>query len=79
MDQLDRFDEQKYAIDDEENIEGIRCVAVPVHDDNEDGEVMGALSVAGPRRRMSMDRMETELKNILFESVNVIEVNSKFS
>lgn len=38
-----------YAIDDEEIIQGVFCIAVPVRD--ESGEVIGALSVAGPSVR----------------------------
>lgn len=45
-----------YAIDDEEIVLGVRCVAAPVVDNN--GRVRGALSVAGPAYRMSLARLE---------------------
>jgi IclR family transcriptional regulator, acetate operon repressor len=45
-----------YAIDDEEIVLGVRCVAAPVVD--KDGRVRGALSVAGPAYRMSLARLE---------------------
>ncbi|QHE92540.1 helix-turn-helix domain-containing protein [Pandoraea fibrosis] len=45
-----------YAIDDEEIVLGVRCVAAPVVDMA--GRVRGALSVAGPAYRMSMQRLE---------------------
>jgi len=43
-----------YAIDDEEEIEGIRCVAAPVFDF--DRRVVGAISVSAPSVRMSIEK-----------------------
>src|SRR5262249_36167422 len=43
-----------YAIDNEEGIVGIRCVACPVF--GHGGEVMGAISLAGPSIRMTKKR-----------------------
>ncbi|MBC8749815.1 MULTISPECIES: IclR family transcriptional regulator domain-containing protein [Paraburkholderia] len=45
-----------YAIDDEEIVPGVRCVAAPIVDN--EGRVRGALSVAGPAFRMSLARLE---------------------
>ena len=45
-----------YAIDDEEIVLGVRCVAAPIIDDN--GVVQGALSVAGPAYRLPRSRLE---------------------
>ncbi|WP_321896598.1 MULTISPECIES: IclR family transcriptional regulator domain-containing protein [Burkholderia] len=45
-----------YAIDDEEIVEGVRCVAAPIIDPA--GKVRGALSVAGPAFRLSLARLE---------------------
>ncbi|MEK6421265.1 MAG: IclR family transcriptional regulator C-terminal domain-containing protein [Burkholderia gladioli] len=45
-----------YAIDDEEIVLGVRCVAAPIVDN--EGVVRGALSVAGPAYRMSLARLE---------------------
>ena len=42
-----------YAIDDVENEEGVRCVAVPVRDHT--GEVVAAMSVAAPAYRFHLD------------------------
>ncbi|CAB3764864.1 IclR family transcriptional regulator [Burkholderia puraquae] len=45
-----------YAIDDEEIVLGVRCVAAPIVDS--EGRVRGAISVAGPTYRMSLPRLE---------------------
>jgi DNA-binding IclR family transcriptional regulator len=44
-----------YAIDDEEFILGVRCMAAPVFDAN--GEVTMALSVVGPKHRMTHQKL----------------------
>jgi IclR family transcriptional regulator, acetate operon repressor len=44
-----------WAVDDQEQAEGLRCVGAPVF--NEHGEVIGAISVSGPTVRMSDERL----------------------
>lgn len=48
--QLAEFRMQGYAIDDEENEGGLYCLAAPVF--NAAGEIIAAISVAGPKNRM---------------------------
>jgi len=48
--QLQGIRRRGFAIDDEENSEGVRCVAAPVFD--ETGEVVAALSISGPKSRL---------------------------
>ncbi|NWQ39446.1 IclR family transcriptional regulator [Bacillus sp. EB106-08-02-XG196] len=50
LQQLEWFAEQGYAIDDEENEEGLYCLAAPVYGANQ--TVEAAISVAGPKDRM---------------------------
>ncbi|KQU60160.1 IclR family transcriptional regulator [Rossellomorea marisflavi] len=50
--QLETFREQGYSIDDEENEEGLYCVAAPIFDARRD--VIAAISVAGPKERMTI-------------------------
>jgi IclR family transcriptional regulator, acetate operon repressor len=45
-----------YSIDDEEIVEGIRCVGAAIVDS--EGVVRGAISVAGPAWRMTLERFE---------------------
>jgi DNA-binding IclR family transcriptional regulator len=60
--ELARIRRQGVAIDYEEHIEGIRCLAVPVRDHS--GEVSAALCVLGPRNGMPQRRFR-ELREIL--------------
>jgi IclR family transcriptional regulator, acetate operon repressor len=56
MVELDIAAERGFALDDEENILGIRCVGAPVVDAT--GNVLGAISIAGPHWRLSIERLE---------------------
>lgn len=54
--EMSRTLKRGYAIDREENEEGVRCVAAPVF--GYDGRALGAVSIAGPAFRMGEDRLE---------------------
>jgi DNA-binding IclR family transcriptional regulator len=49
-----------YALDEEEFMDGVRCVAVPVWDGRD--EVTGALSLAGPAFRLTTDAAMTQVR-----------------
>ena len=70
MQHLSFVRENGYAIDDEENEEGIRCVAAPIR--NGSGRVEAAVSISGPTTRITMERIETELKKLICETANGI-------
>jgi DNA-binding IclR family transcriptional regulator len=71
--ELDRIRAEGVAFDDEERISGLRSVAVPLRTD--DGDVLGAISVAGPTSRLRGDRFRSELPDRLGSAANVIELN----
>jgi len=74
---LETVRERGYAIDDEERARGIRCVGAPIRDDA--GTVLGGISISGPAQRMTDERIESELEDLLLRSANVIEVNAELS
>ena len=53
--ELERIREQGYALDQEEAVEGLRCVAGPVF--NHTGQIVAAFSVAGPATRLTPARV----------------------
>lgn len=53
MDELTVVAARGYAIDDEENEIGARCIGAPIRDGS--GRVTGALSISGPSSRISED------------------------
>lgn len=57
---LDQVRRQGFAIDDEENEKGIRCVGAPIRDAS--GEVVAALSVSGPTARVTRERVTQSLQ-----------------
>lgn len=62
---LDKVAWQGYAIDDQEHEAGVVEIAAPVFDGN--GAVIGALSILGPKMRIT-DRRESELLSLLCRS-----------
>ena len=73
LEHLTMVEQQKYAVDDEENEVGIRCVAAPVHNDR--GEVIAGISISGPTVRMPLERIHHELKKEVINTAK--EVSSK--
>ena len=53
--EFDRIRAQGYSVDDEEAVEGMRCVAAPVM--NAWGEPVAGLSVSGPAFRLTRERL----------------------
>lgn len=59
---LKEIKKKGYAVDDEEQELGIRCIAAPIF--NYNGEVMASFSISGPASRMSEERVEN-LSNLI--------------
>lgn len=74
---LETVRERSFAVDDEELIEGLRCVAAPIQD--LDGGVLGAISVAAPANRMEDDRFLDETPDMVRSTANVIELTINHS
>jgi len=74
---LERVREQGYALDDEERMTGLRCVAAPIR--TADDAVAGAVSVSAPTGRMDDARFIDELPDLVRSTTNVIELNLNHS
>lgn len=70
FEELDEIREQGYAINNQENFEGIRAIGAVVH--NPDGSVFGAPAISGPTYRLQESEVE-DLTEILLESVEELE------
>lgn len=65
------------AFDDEERLAGLRSVASAVT--SESGDVLGAISVAGPTSRLRDGRFRRDLPDVVRSAVNVINLNVTYS
>ena len=74
--ELDRIEERGYAIDDEERVPGIRCIAVPI---TNDADLLGSVSVSGPATRLTDEYIESEIETKINQVSNIIEVNTRLS
>jgi len=71
--ELEEVRERGYAINDEEEIEGMRAVGTAIRDT--EGSVLGAVSVSGPTSRLKGNRFTDELPERVMSAANVIELN----
>ena len=68
---------QGYAIDDEENEKGIRCVGAPIY--NEMGKAVAAISVSGPAFRITKKMIQETLKKEVMETAHKISQRLGFN
>lgn len=66
--------EEGVAFDDEEVLQGLRCVAAPI--EHPEGDICAAISISGPTSRFQGDRFYEELPELVEGAANVIEVNA---
>lgn len=77
FERLERVREEGIAFDDEARLVGLRCVAKPII--NKENEVEGAISISGPTSRFQGERYRTELPEKLESAANVIELNINYT
>jgi len=77
FEELDRIDTEGVAFDNEERLDGLRSVAVPISDG--DGNVLASLSLAGPSSRVQAQRFEEGFPKKVTDAANVIELNMTYS
>jgi DNA-binding IclR family transcriptional regulator len=65
--------ERGYAIDDEEREKGVRCLAAPIR--NHNGDVVAAVSVAGPIDRLPTDLLGTEVAAAVVAAARAISID----
>jgi len=71
--ELETIRERGYAIDDEERLEDIRCVAAPVTTGGDDIE--GAVSISAPKNRMQGEYFRETIPGKVLQTANIITVN----
>lgn len=72
-DRLEEVRSRGHAFDDEEVMQGLRCVAAPVLSTS--GGLVGAISVSGPTTRLSGDYYREDLPEKVMEASNIISLN----
>lgn len=71
--ELDRIEEQGYALNDEEEVTGLQAIGAPIT--NRHNRVLGSISVSGPVKRMKNPDYHDNVIDRVVNTANVIEVN----
>lgn len=77
FEELAEVRKQGYAVNDEEEIVGMRAVGAPVREST--GRVLGAVSVSGPVSRLKGETFESEIPEQVMQAANIIELNIETS
>ncbi len=75
--ELEEVRDQRYAIDREERLNGLRCIAAPITDD--DDRSIAAISVSCPVHRVGDERFYEDLPESVLAAANVIELEHNYS
>lgn len=73
FDALEEIADRKFAVVDEEFAPGLVSIGAPVHDEN--GNVVGGLSVGGPKYQIEKRRTRHELGDRLLDAVRSLEAS----
>jgi len=74
FEELKRIRKENVAFDNEEVLQGLRCVATPIR--HPKGHFQAAISISGPTSRLKGERFREEIPEIVQGAANVIEVNA---
>lgn len=74
--ELDTIREQGYATEHEERTKGLACIGAPIL---LDGELLGAISVSAPTRRMGTDDFDEEITGQVESTANELALEIKYS
>jgi DNA-binding IclR family transcriptional regulator len=77
FEELEAVRERKYAIDREERLTGLRCIAAPITD-AEDRSI-AAISISCPIHRVDDERFEETLPSAVLGAANVVELEHNYS
>lgn len=76
MEDLAEIRRRGYALNKEEHIEGLWGAAAPVR--SPEGEVLGAISVAGPANRVKEQMQNGDIPNEILAATNELELNLRY-
>lgn len=76
MEELEAVRADKVAYNDQEQMNRLRAVGVPVRDP--DDKVLGALSVSAPSNRFRGETFTNEIPNLLLGTANELELNLEY-
>lgn len=77
LEELDEVRQRKYAIDREERLTGLRCIAAPITNDQD--RSIASISVACPAHRVDDERFYDELPDTVLGTANVVELQYNYS
>jgi len=72
FDELENIRDRGYSLGREEQVKGLRSIGAAITAAN--GDVLGAVSIAGPKQQLQDDRFQKTLPEIVLSTVNVIEL-----
>lgn len=72
LEELRAIRDRGYAVDEQEREVGVRCIAAPVRDHN--GEVVAAISIAGPAARMPTTLVGSEMAGRVVAAAREISI-----
>jgi len=71
--ELEEIRERGFALNDEEQVKGLRAVGAAITDQS--GEVVGSISLSAPKHRLPEDRFTGEIADLVTNAADLIELN----